>query len=217
MQNLTIGTSVRDFMALLQSRAESDIICYRFYVACVGFGVPNYSDEAILKKMNCGKCHDYAAITLYSLSCHKFLTYSAMVEELVLICHGLLFLFLNCLGFQCTPSHLNKTCLWISIFIDSLHMLITAIDILNIVDERLEDYTSYVSDFFNYRSKWMDVLKLFLQFILVWLWLSLVSSTVQLYSYYLYLVVCFLIETIVSGIVDSGTKVPSHPISSKKE
>jgi len=97
-----------------KKRALIDIMCYRFYAPCVGFGVPVVDEKDILNRMNCGKCHDFAAITLYSLSCHKFLTYSMVyvrwmswiVLAVAVLIHEFLYYIVNNPGFQCKAAQL---------------------------------------------------------------------------------------------------------------
>jgi hypothetical protein len=71
--------------------------------------------------------HDYAAITLYSLSCHKFLIYSSMayvrwmnwsVLVLAVSFHGLPFLMVNYAMIHVTKAQLDLVLLEISIIID---------------------------------------------------------------------------------------------------
>lgn len=213
------GDTAQRFYGLTPKRDNKrnlvDILRYRFYAPCVGFGVPDYNEEDIVKKLDCGKCHDYTAITLYSLSCHKFLTYSVMayvrwmswlVMAIAMICHGLLYFIVNSAGFTCTTAQYDFVLHYLSAFIDILHMLITGIDIVNIIGERLEDTDESVSKVFKFRGFLSDALKFCLQLFIVLIYINRVSIDARFYAYYLYLFVCFVIGSVVSLIVDSSQK-----------
>ena len=196
----------------------AEILMFRFYKPCVGFGIPTFKEDDILKKLDNGKCHDYAAITLYHLSCHKFLTYSVLaharwmnwcVLALALVGHGLLYFIVShpSIHIHATTEVVDTFLLGISIFVDILHMLITLVDVFNIIDERLEDNNSTVSTpVFLFRGMWMDSVKLCLQLIIVVAWLNLVPHYVRFYAFSLYLSVCFAIGFVVSIIVDLSSK-----------
>lgn len=151
--------------------------------------------------------YDFAAAA--SLSCHKFLMYSVLVDVkwvhwIVLVVYPSLqgwFLFLwKYLENAISVEELNSTFLGLSTFFDILQMLFTLMDIV-FVDERLEDNNSTAAKMLKCRTIWVDTAKLVLLVITAVAWLSLAPIYVRYCAVYMYLFVCFAISVAVTWIV----------------
>lgn len=195
-----------------EMRSLMSILQYRFFAPCVGFALPEYVEKSILQKLkNCGKCHDFAALTIYYLSCHKFLSYSVMayvrwmnwiVFASACICHCIIYELRHDIALSRADSLLQN----ISMFIDALHILITVIDVLNIRDERLEDNNWSARDIFYLRGFCGELIKLLVLLVFMAIWITIAPPQLRHFGYYGYLLGCFVIGFFVHLVVMFSSK-----------
>ena len=239
LQNGDVGNTAGRLFGLTpkrdNKRSLAQILCFRFYFSCMGFGISHFDEDAILAKQKCMKCHDWAARAIYSLSCHKFLAYSCMtyirwtswyVLAFALSIHYTLFICMReMVIIKYPPTDLlliyNSMLEDIFVIVDCLHMLITGIDIINIYEDLLVDNSAQVKKLFKFKGTQMEVLKCTLLVIIVLVWVNAASSNnmygkLQFFGFYFYFAVCFVIGMIVHYVVTSSSSTPANISKSGK-
>ena len=125
------------------------------FAPCVGLAV-KYRVEQVMQKLEaCGKCHDWAVVSLYLLSFDKFLTYSVFFP--------LRWTTWITLAFSIGISVFQVPSIYkLYIITDSFHLLLTLVDVLNFSVERLDMNEAASSSVLNRnRGYWRDIGKLF--------------------------------------------------------
>ena len=160
-----------------------------FYSPCVGFAIPNFDEKNMKQGLEvCGKCHDWAVSAVYVLSCHKFLSYSAVSYVRWLSWAGCLILCAFCFG---DSTNDYKKGVFLS---DLILQFITILDIINMVKFKLED--DKVSTYFN-RSGVFQTLKLVVLCIVIGLLKQIVPIQMHYYGYFIYILICAICGRIV--------------------
>ena len=137
-----------------QKVSNSEWIGRAMFAPCVGWAV-KYQEEQVMQKLEaCGKCHDWAVVSLYLLSYDKFLTYSVLTP-LRWTTWITLAVSIGISVFQ-VPSIYK-----LYIITDSLHLLLTLVDVLNLSEERLDMNDAASSVLNRNRGYWRDIGKLF--------------------------------------------------------
>ena len=128
---------------LVASKSNYKLLGNSLFAPCVGIAVIMDEREILQNLQLCGKCHDWAAASLYLISFNKFLSYS-IISPLRWI-SWLLFVtsLLSC--FTSGDTYL---------MIDILHIGSTIFDTLNFSDIRLESNTSASKLIRSYRGYW---------------------------------------------------------------
>ena len=191
-----------------KSQLEQSLLQDKFKIALfLVVDLMKINNNIILEKIkSCGKCHDFAALTIYCLSCHKFLSYSVMAHVrwmnwflFAIACsvHVVVYQLRSAVDSERFDTVLQN----ISVFIDLVHMFITAIDILNIRDERLEDNNWSARGIFYFRGVCGELTKLLLLLLLMILWMTLTPPWMSNFGYYEYLLGCFVIGFFVHLII----------------
>ena len=163
-----------------------------FHSPCVGFVIPNFDPENLNQRLEvCGKCHDWAVSAVYVLSCHKFLSYSAVSYVRWVSWVGCAILCAFCFG-DSTNNDYKK-----GIFLSDLILqLITLLDILNMVKFKLEDGDK-VPAYFNRSSVSFHILKLVVLCIVIGLLKQIVPIQMHYYGYFIYILICAICGFIV--------------------
>lgn len=164
-----------------------------FYSPCVGFAIPNFDEENMKQRLDvCGKCHDWAVSVVYVLSCHKFLSYSAVSYVRWVSWVGCALLLVFCFGDSTNPTNDYKKGLFLS---DLILQLITLLDIINMVKFKLEE--DKVSAYFK-RSSVFHILKLVVLCIVIGLLKQIVPIQMHYYGYFIYILICAICGFIVN-------------------
>jgi len=200
-----------------RNRTTTELSKTMFWSPCVGFSL-EYSEENLLQRLSaCGKCHEWAAVAVYLLSTHKFLSYSSLayVRWMNWICFVLAMILLYLRYFlnrflktdSNLPDNLNDLVLCFDLIlwaiVDCAHMLITLLDILNFKASRLEDNALSSSKIFHHRGILLDTAKLIVLYSLVACWCYWGPSSALNFSYIVYLTVCFFVGLTVHLIVSN--------------
>ena len=175
-----------------------------FFSPCVGFAVPNIGTEILEQRLQtCGKCHDWAVTAIYVLSCHKFLSYSIVsyVRWLTWVGCVILALLLKILAdFQHSSAETQS---YLVAFCDCILMSVTLLDVINLVEFKLEENHCKVRKVF-YRDCCVQIAKLFIMciFVIV-IQKSSLYVIVSRYGYFVYIGVCLLCSAVVHSITSS--------------
>jgi len=154
-ENSNANTQDRSFN-LVPKTAPSDWLRKAMFAPCVGLAVQHEKKQLMQKLQACGKCHDWAVVSLYLLSYNKFLTYSVLthLRWTTWIIFGFNILTI-CIR---EPSHYDY------IVVDCMHLLCTIVDVLNLREERLT-----ASNKEQNRGSWWDHSKLVALGLLSWM------------------------------------------------
>jgi hypothetical protein len=173
----------------LHPQHSSKLLPKMFHSPCVGFAIPNFDSTNMKQRLElCGKCHDWAVSAVYVLSCHKFLSYSAVsyARWVSWVGCGIFSAF----WFGDTTNDYMK-----GIFLsDAILQVITLLDIINLVKFRLED--GKASAHFN-RSYGLNISKLIVLSTVILLLKSRIPIQMHYYGYFMYLTMCAICGLIV--------------------
>jgi len=191
-----------------------------FFSPCVGFAVPNISASVLQQRLEaCGKCHDWAVTAVYVLSCHKFLSYSVVsfLRWLTWVgCVILATVMISLADYSPAETQSKHVALC-----DCILMSITLLDVINMIEFKLEDNDYKVRQVF-YRDCYMQTVKLFMMcsFVLI-IQKSSLHTIISRYGYFVYIGVCLFCSAIVHSITSSYlTRSSAHldnPLSDHKK
>eukprot|EP01038_Epipyxis_sp_PR26KG_P017473 gene17473-24182_t len=126
--------------SLTSNKGEYGWIERAMFAPCVGMAVILEEEKILQKLQACGKCHDWAVISLYLLSCNKFLTYAVLTPL-----RWTTWLTLG-LGIICNVGYMA-------------HLFITALDMVNLTEERLVSSSDAVRRYLIHRSSMWEYFK----------------------------------------------------------
>jgi hypothetical protein len=186
-----------------------------FFAPCVGFVIPSSRIHLEESLQSCGKCQDWATIALYTLSCHKYLSYSCVFffrwGSWIFFILGVLF---NCLPYanklvmrkvmpQATDPMLDTLVdkyQIVACFVSNvIHAFMIAFDVSNLRTEKLEDNDNYAAKLFPRRNYCYESMKLLTMFILSCIWIVYFPKFVIQIDFILYFVMC-MIASIVTHV-----------------
>ena len=152
--NSNANTQDRSFN-LVPKTSPSIWLRKAMFAPCVGLAVLHEKQQLMQKLQACGKCHDWAVVSLYLLSYNKFLTYSVLTP--LRWTTWIIFGF-NILTICIYTSHYDY------IVVDCMYLLCTIVDVLNLTEERLT-----ASNKEQNRGSWWDHSKLVALGLLSWM------------------------------------------------
>ena len=130
--NSNANTQDRSFN-LVPKTAPSIWLRKAMFAPCVGLAVLHEKKQLMQKLQACGKCHDWAIVSLlYLLSYNKFLTY-AVLTPLRWTTWATFGISIFIMVLQ-DPSTYNPN---LYLIVDSMHLLCIIVDVLNLSEERL--------------------------------------------------------------------------------
>ncbi len=154
---------------------------------CVGLFVQN-PDTVILRKLeNCGKCHDWASVAVFSLSMHKYISYSC-----VIIFRWLTWCVIALATYELIHERMYSGGFFITLCNIS-HTFLIAFDISNFQTEQLEMNYVQTQSLLPWRGKLFDVLKSIILFILCYIYSSFISQDLCKYDLFFYFFFCFVV------------------------
>lgn len=186
------------------SSSTSDMRSRMFFVPCVGFSLSSPEKTVEERLVSCEKCQDWAAMAIYVLSCHKYLSYSCVFPLRSMtwwfvgpaVGVDILLLWLRNKLLVINPiSDIEHLLEAQCVLVTSIHIVLVAFDVLNLREERLEENDMHVFQKFPHRAQFLfEFLKLFVLGVLAAFWIFLVPAifTGQ-YDFFLYVVVAFLV------------------------
>jgi hypothetical protein len=203
-----------------------------FFAPCIGFSISltDDNDNVLQERLQtCGKCQDWATVSIYLLSCHKYLSYSCInlfrsLTMIQIVSFSLLKVF-DHLVWKSIQQSLQEViefglpkeaqeflivshipmvefaviCLHVTLIL--FHMGFVAFDIVNLKEERLEDNDEVVKKCFNLHVFYFETLKLILLLVLVYSWHFYVPCAVMEYDFLVYVLTCLIVGRIINFIV----------------
>lgn len=183
------------------------------FAPCVGMTVIREEEKILQKLQACGKCHDWAVISLYLLSYNKFLTYAVLIPfrwtTWLTLGLGLTLLGIN-YSVLC-KTELDATIIFKELYaiLDMSHLLITAIDMLNLTEERLVSSSDAVRRDLIRRSSMWEYFK-FSLLLLVCCVFCFSECDIVWMGYFCFVLVSTLMSVLVDLILRSASE-KSHP------
>jgi hypothetical protein len=169
------------------------------FTSCVGFSVQN-SDAEIMKRLrNCGKRHDWASTAVYSLSCHKYLSYCCVLlfrwltwiaVIIVLLLAFYAYPFLMSFVTETAKRDFSEVSSNVDAKLQSLlppifaliHFLLIVFDIRNFSFESLRSTAVITCHVLNWRGFTYDAIKFILTMAIGYAWATYINS--EFHAYY---------------------------------
>jgi hypothetical protein len=161
----TINANTSERVYKLQaSKGKSSYISNSMLCPCVGIALISNETEIVKKLETSGKCHDWAAVSLYLISYHKFLTYSLVTPlrwtTWLTVAMWLMFKLVGITNEQL-------------LLIDDFYIFFTIIDCLNFPAERLVKNSNQSKSVIPYRGLSWELLK----FVVTWAFMYIYSTS----------------------------------------
>lgn len=190
------------------SQSTSELRTKMFFAPCVGFAITSSDPELTERLQSCGKCQDWATVAVYTLSCHKYLSYSCVFifrwGSWIFLVLSILFHFFPYgakLLVKYSSSHITEVELN-NVFENSqiaacfatnfVHMFIIAFDVSNLRTERLEDNDSGAAKVFKNRGLLYQGIKLLLLVTLSYTWLTCFPTFAIYCDFVFYFAMCII-------------------------